>query len=102
MEQINPEPFNHTKEEIIPINVLILVNNNLQKMDSYILNRTKNTICVEIPRDFQSIIDTDKKLAFDWKMKTRAMFVERFEAGYTVIDFFQLGSGAIKHNIYAR
>jgi len=42
---------------------------------------------VEIPGDFQSLKQSDRSLAFDWRLHTREVFERLFDDGYIVTDF---------------
>jgi predicted GNAT superfamily acetyltransferase len=43
-------------------------------------------VLVEIPTDFQAMKVHDLKLALNWRMHSRQIFMELFEAGYIVTD----------------
>ena len=57
-------------------------------------------IYIEIPEDFQSIFNSDKKRALDWRLKTRELFTDCFAAGYSIVDFLRLTSDKESRNIY--
>ncbi|HEX6383359.1 MAG TPA: hypothetical protein VF177_01700 [Anaerolineae bacterium] len=46
-----------------------------------------NLLLVEIPADFQAIKQMDFSLAKEWRLHTRFIFEELFQAGYVVTDF---------------
>jgi predicted GNAT superfamily acetyltransferase len=48
---------------------------------------SSDKIAIEIPIDFQTIFDLNKKLAIDWRFKTREIFLECFQSGYSVTGF---------------
>jgi len=43
-------------------------------------------ILVQIPSDFQGLKATDKNLALEWRLHTRALFEEAFAKGYVATD----------------
>jgi predicted GNAT superfamily acetyltransferase len=43
-------------------------------------------ILIQIPYDFQSLKATDRNLALEWRMHTRALFEEAFAKGYLATD----------------
>jgi predicted GNAT superfamily acetyltransferase len=43
-------------------------------------------ILIQIPYDFQSLKATDKDLALEWRLHTRALFEEAFARGYMATD----------------
>jgi predicted GNAT superfamily acetyltransferase len=47
-------------------------------------------VLVEIPADFQSLRSADPGLALEWRLHSRALFVELFGLGYLVTDFVHL------------
>jgi len=64
----------------------------LKKMIGF-FNPTSDKIAIEIPIDFQTIFDQNKKLAIDWRLKTREIFLECFQSGYTVTGFTHTKDG---------
>lgn len=48
-------------------------------------------ILIQIPSDFQSLKSTDKNLALEWRLHTRALFEEAFAKGYVVTDLLEDG-----------
>lgn len=48
-------------------------------------------ILIQIPSDFQSIKATDKNLALEWRLHTRALFEEAFAKGYEATDLLVEG-----------
>lgn len=44
-------------------------------------------VLVEVPAQFQDIKQSNSKLARDWRLLTRALFEEYFEADYVAVDF---------------
>jgi len=43
-------------------------------------------LLVQVPSDFQGLKASDKNLALEWRMRTRALFEEAFAAGYVATD----------------
>ena len=44
-------------------------------------------VLIEIPADFQAIKTQAPQFAYDWRMHTRFIFEELFQAGYLITDF---------------
>jgi predicted GNAT superfamily acetyltransferase len=44
-------------------------------------------LLIEIPADFHALKANDLKLAMDWRLHSRSIFEELFDAGYLVTDF---------------
>jgi predicted GNAT superfamily acetyltransferase len=51
-------------------------------------------LLVEIPADFTKLKETDRKLALQWRLHTRAVFEALFEAGYLITDFVHSTGGS--------
>lgn len=74
----------------------VKVENGLQKIVGF-SKPESNQVAIEIPLDFQKIFDQNKQLGNVWRLETRDIFLECFEKGYTVVDFFHQPS---KGNFY--
>jgi predicted GNAT superfamily acetyltransferase len=48
-------------------------------------------ILIQIPADFQSLKSTDRNLALEWRLHTRALFEEAFAKGYLATDMLVEG-----------
>src|SRR5215468_7329988 len=48
-------------------------------------------ILIQIPSDFQSLKATDRNLALEWRLHTRALFEEAFAQGYLATDLLAEG-----------
>jgi predicted GNAT superfamily acetyltransferase len=46
-------------------------------------------ILVEIPATFTEMLVSDRELAVEWRLATRAIFQHYFRRGYRVVDFFK-------------
>ena len=57
-------------------------------------------VLLEVPGDFQAIRKADLKLARDWRLLTRAIFEEYFDAGYAVVDFISHVEDGQRRNFY--
>ena len=93
-ESVQPE------QDLEPVNKVSADENNLQKMESYILVSDKDRVVVEIPSDYQKIYDTDKDLAMDWRLKSRDMFREYFKEGFIIVDFYKVSKENTWQNYY--
>jgi len=51
------------------------------------LEHDEPIIALEVPSNYIKMKKNDKKLAIDWRMKTRKAFQNYFEQGYAIIDF---------------
>ena len=51
------------------------------------LGKELSILLVEIPADFQTLKASDLKLALQWRLHSRSLFEELFNAGYLVTDF---------------
>jgi predicted GNAT superfamily acetyltransferase len=49
---------------------------------------------VEIPRNITEVMEKDRGLALDWRLKTRRLFQSYFERGFTILGFHRSESGA--------
>ncbi|MFK4996847.1 hypothetical protein ACI2OX_02860 [Bacillus sp. N9] len=46
----------------------------------------EQSIYVPVPADFQTLKKMDFELAIDWRMKTRNIFQQLFDKGYTAVS----------------
>ena len=77
---------------------------NFKKMTNF-HKPTIEKIAIEIPIDFQSIFDQNKKIAIDWRLKTREIFLECFQSGYIVTGFVHTQNGnfyLLQKNFYMK
>ncbi|MFC1732105.1 hypothetical protein ACFL6I_17505 [candidate division KSB1 bacterium] len=92
------------KEQILshmePVNSVKYSRDNCQVITGYRTDLKSQKILVEIPYDFQSLFDSDKETAMEWRLKTRDMFEMYFKSGYTVTEFLQDKSGPRIRNYY--
>lgn len=58
------------------------------------------TVLVEIPAHFQEVKRANNALARDWRLLTRALFEEYFEAGYVVVDFISEMQNGRRRSFY--
>ena len=100
MEQENHGIRHEAGNKIQPLNSLTRDDSGFSWMKSGVLETDDKLIFVEIPEDFQSILNCDKKLALDWRLKTRKIFTDCFAAGYSIVDFLRLTSERKKRNMY--
>ena len=89
-----------TNNNIQPLNSLFPDDNGHLRMKSGKFDTDDKVIYIEIPEDFQSIFNSDKKRALDWRLKTRELFTDCFAAGYSIVDFLRLTSDKESRNIY--
>jgi len=83
-----------------PINSVIIADDGEPVMTDYKPENTKERILIEIPGNFQAIFDKNKEAAKTWRLKSRDMFTDCFDSGYTVAGFFQRTESDIKRNYY--
>jgi len=57
----------------------------------YLLGEEAPIVLVEIPADFLRLKAADLELALDWRLHSRTLFEELFNAGYYVTDFVHAG-----------
>ena len=100
MKDLDNSKNHQINQEIKPVNKVAIIEKDLQKMDSYSVVNDRDKIFIEIPSDYQKIYDSNKKLALDWRLKTRDMFTDYFKAGYSVIDFISLRNNYCRQNFY--
>lgn len=100
MENLEISKNRQPKQDFEPVNKVITIENDLQKMDSYRLVNDRDRVVIEIPSDYQKIYDTDKKLALDWRLKSRDMFREYFKEGFIIVDFFKVTEENTWRNYY--
>jgi predicted GNAT superfamily acetyltransferase len=50
----------------------------------------QSLLLVEIPADFLALKQVDQALALEWRLHTRALFVNLFAGGYLITDFIHL------------
>ncbi len=68
----------------------IEVVNTLPQMLSFDIPEEGSDVFVEIPAGYQQIIDEDKKLALEWRLKSRSVFNKLFNNGYVAVDFLSI------------
>ena len=56
------------------------------------MNLKESVISIEVPSNFIEMKRTNKKLAIEWRLQTRAAFQNYFNLNYKVIDFIVLKS----------
>jgi predicted GNAT superfamily acetyltransferase len=57
-------------------------------------------VLVEIPADFQAIKSADMGLAREWRMQTREIFMNCFDAGYVATEFISEVQEGRRRNFY--
>lgn len=58
-----------------------------EPIDPRIVNRFEGPrALIEIPVDIRAVKKSDMKTAIDWRLRTRDLFLEAFEKGFTVVD----------------
>lgn len=78
-------------------------NNNLPVLTeaSSSLQEAKQVI-VPVPADFQQLKQADMGLAVDWRMKTRILFQQLFEAGYAAVSLERSKEGPVHHYLLVK
>lgn len=57
-------------------------------LSDFILEERLSEYCVQIPTEFESILNTNRELALDWQEKVRQIFQYYLNSGYVISDFF--------------
>ncbi len=74
--------------------------NGLPKIDSYDLDKNQEILLIEIPSNFDEILDKDIQVAKDWQSSFRNIFQSYFHNGYILTDFFVQKFGDKTKNYY--
>jgi predicted GNAT superfamily acetyltransferase len=75
----------------IRLNATYLNDNGLVAPQTFNISLTSsNFLLLEIPADIATIKRTDPELALEWRLHTRKIFQDTFNAGYLVTDFIYL------------
>ena len=56
-------------------------------LSDFILGGKQSEYCVQIPTEFESILNTNRELALDWQEKIRRIFQFYLNSGYVITDF---------------
>lgn len=67
--------------------------NGLSRIDSYNLNKNQEVLFIEVPNNFDEILDKDIQVAKDWQSSFRDIFQSYFHKGYILTDFLVQKSG---------
>ncbi len=57
------------------------------QVEDDLMKRSSDLLLLEIPSDFLALKAADAALALEWRLHTRHLFQDLFEAGYLVTDF---------------
>lgn len=69
------------------------------RLTGYELDRQEQQLLVEVPDDFQVLVDNYPSIAREWQTKIREIFQHYLSRGYTVSDFLVL-SGQRRRSFY--
>lgn len=59
-------------------------------------------IMVPVPSSFQQLKQADMELALDWRMKTRSIFQQLFEAGYAAVSLERSKEAPVHHYLLVK
>ena len=71
----------------------------LPRLTCYELERQEQQLLVEIPDDFQTLIERQPSIAREWQTKIRDIFQHYLSRGYIITDFLVF-SGRRRHTFY--
>jgi predicted GNAT superfamily acetyltransferase len=83
-------PFSFLMADGVPLINPLVAGESL--LSSNKVGTSAERLLIQIPSDFQSLKASDRNLALEWRLRTRALFEEAFAKGYTATDLL-LDSG---------
>ncbi len=62
---------------------------NMLVLGDYNTSLSEKLLAIEIPVNFTEMKNRDLKIAIDWRIKTRELFIKYFSRGYIVVDLIR-------------